>query len=392
MVHLGLKRIKECGGIVFAQDPSDAEYDNMPRSAIGTKLVDIVLPVAEMPGKLVSIRQLAEKLKLPEEKHLPETEITLADAIGEVITLLRIRTGHDFSCYKRPTLLRRIARRLQVHELENVSAYLDLLREQPDEVQALLRDLLITVTNFFRDKEAFLAQEREVVPRLFDAKKSEDAIRVWICGCATGEEAYSIAILFDEFASKLSDPPKLEIFATDINEEAIRQARSARYDATIVTDVSPERLKRYFTRKGDTYSVSKNLREKVLFARHNVLRDPPFSRLDLIACRNLLIYLNRETQERLLELFNFALRHEGFLFLGSSESAENVPGLFAPIEKKHRIYKSVGAISKPPLPLTHGSWKVGIANEKLSDDQSGMSFGGDPSQDRRGIRAAQHPD
>ena len=290
------------------------------------------------------------------------------------MTLLRIRTGHDFSCYKRPTLLRRIARRLQVHELEGVVAYLNVLREQPDELQALLRDLLITVTNFFRDNEAFEALKREAVPQLFTGKTSNDTIRVWICGCATGEEAYSIAILLDEFSSKLSESPKIQLFASDINDEAIRHAREGRYDETIVADISPERLQRYFVKRGDFYTVSKDLREKVLFAPHNILRDPPFSRLDLITCRNLLIYLNRETQERLLELFNFALRHEGFLFLGSSESAENIPRLFSPIDKKHRIYKSLGAVTQPPLPMVPGKWEVKHSDIEIRHEQA-ISFG-----------------
>ena len=372
---LGLKRIKENGGIAFAQEPADAEYDNMPRSAIATNLVDIVLPASEMSRKLFSTRQLAKRLEIAEDKLPAEAELSLVDAVREVITLLRIRTGHDFSGYKRPTLLRRIARRMQVHELETVASYINVLRERPDELEELLRDLLITVTNFFRDKETFDALEREVVPQLFAGKQSPDTIRVWVCGCATGEEAYSIAILLDEFAAQLLEPPKIQIFASDINEDAIRLARDGRYDETIIADVSPERLQRYFVKKGDFYIISKHLRERVLFAPHNILRDPPFSRLDLITCRNLLIYLNRETQERLLELFNFALRHEGFLFLGSSESAENSPRLFAAIDKKQRIYKSLGAIAQPPLPMTRGRWEVKNADAKLDKPEQPISFG-----------------
>ena len=273
---LGLKRIKECGGIVFAQEPSEAEFDDMPQSAIETGLVDVVLQAADMPAKLVSIRQLAEKLEIPEEEIQTKEEVTLVDAIREVITLLRIRTGHDFSYYKRPTLLRRIARRLQVRQIGDASTYLELLREDAGELQALLRDLLITVTNFFRDKDAFRALELEVVPNLFKDKSPEDTVRAWVCGCATGEEAYSIAILLDEFGAKLDAPPKIQVFASDINEDAIRLARDCRYDDTIVVDVSPERLQRYFVKKGSFYSVSKDVREKVLFAPHNILRDPPF--------------------------------------------------------------------------------------------------------------------
>jgi two-component system, chemotaxis family, CheB/CheR fusion protein len=213
---LGLKQIKENGGMVFAQDPLDAEYDGMPRSAIATNLVDVISPVAELPGKIVAICRFGEKLKLPTGDRI-EQETALEsgeDALREVLTLLRIRTGHDFANYKRPTLLRRIARRLQVHELDELPAYLNLLREQPEELQALLRDLLITVTNFFRDKEEFDFLEHQIVPSLFAGKSSSDAIRVWICGCATGEEAYSIAILLKEYAARINDPPKIQIFAS----------------------------------------------------------------------------------------------------------------------------------------------------------------------------------
>jgi two-component system CheB/CheR fusion protein len=244
---LGLKRIKENGGTVFAQDPLDAEYDGMPRSAIATNLVDVILPVAQLPGKIVAICKLGEKLKFPMEDMIDQ-EIALepqTDTLREVLTLLRIRTGHDFSSYKRPTLLRRIARRLQVREVDDLPAYADLLREQPDEVQALLRDLLIIVANFFRDKEVFEFLEHHVVPDLFAGKSSDDTIRVWVCGCATGEEAYSIGILLKEYAAKISDPPKIQIFASDINEAALRMARRGRYNETILADVSGERLEQY---------------------------------------------------------------------------------------------------------------------------------------------------
>ena len=349
---LGLKRVKESGGIAFAQEPAEAEYDGMPRSAIGTGLVDLILPVAQMPEKIIAIRQFAKKLGLDREDEAEKVLLPKTDEgiLREILSVLRVRTGHDFANYKRPTLFRRIARRLQVRELENMSDYLVFLREHPTEVQSLFNDLLITVTNFFRDKEAFAALETKVVPQLFAHKSAGDTVRVWTAACATGEEAFSIAILLCEHASTLNDPPKIQIFASDINESAIRTAREHFYDEAIVADVSPERLKRFFIREGNGYRVKKELRELVLFAPHNILRDPPFSRLDLITCRNLLIYLARETQERVMEIFNFALRGDGFLFLGSSESAETTPSLFTAVNKKQRIYRCRPTLAHHKLP------------------------------------------
>ncbi len=379
---MGLKRVKEFGGLVLAQSLDDAEYDGMPRSAINTGLVDVILPVAEMPEKIIKLsgrlngrfNGLAERIEIPppekeaaepEEEEAAEKEAAgkpplklEAEALREVLTLLRVRTGHDFTNYKSPTLLRRVARRLQVHELDSIPAYLALLRENPDEVQQLLRDLLITVTNFFRDAEAFAALATAVVPQLFAGKTSADTVRVWVAGCATGEEAYSLAMLLCEYADQLTDAPKLQIFASDINEEAIRQARDCRYDEALAADVSPERLRRFFHQEGNAYRVKKELREMVLFAPHNLLRDPPFSRLDLITCRNLMIYFNRETQERVLEIFHFALRKDGFLFLGSSETAESQSALFTAVDKKHRIYRCRAGLSHHPLPAMpiQGKW------------------------------------
>jgi two-component system CheB/CheR fusion protein len=346
---LGLKRIKENGGMVFVQDPLDAEYDGMPQSAIATKLVDVILPIAELPRKIVAICQFGEKLKIPAgASHDQEiASESVEDTLREVLALLKIHTGHDFSSYKRPTLLRRVARRLQVHEVDGLSAYLDLLRERPEELQALMRDLLITVTNFFRDKEAFDFLEHHVVPSLFVDKRPTDTLRVWVCGCATGEEAYSIAILLKEYAAKIAAAPKIQIFSSDINEEALRTARLGRYSETILADVSGEHLERYFIKESNSYSVKKELREIVLFTPHNILRDQPFSRMDLISCRNLLIYLKQETQAGIIELFNFALRTGGYLLLGSAESAENFPALFSVVDRKHRIYKCL------PVPARH---------------------------------------
>lgn len=372
---LGIGRVKENGGIVFAQTPDDAEYDGMPRSAINTKFVDVILPVAELPHKIVAIGRAAkrhelkggteERIEVADQEHTDLTTLDptadQANALREVLALLKVRTGHDFHNYKRPTLLRRIARRFQVHELGDMAAYLTLLREQPNEVQALLNDLLISVTNFFRDKEAFSVLEHDIIPNLFTNKTANDTVRVWSCGCATGEEAYSLAILLSEYAAKLNDPPKLQVFASDISERAIRTARAGCYDETLVADLSPERLQRFFFREDNQYRVKKELRDLVLFAPHNVLRDPPFSKLDLIVCRNLLIYLNRDTQYRILDIFSFALQGDGYLFLGSSESAEGGPISFTVLDKKQRLYQSRRTAKEavPSMPVV-GKWNAPI--------------------------------
>ena len=351
----GLKRVKEAGGLCIVQDPAEAEYDGMPRSAIATHLVDLVLPVGEMPAKILAFKQSAEKISLPESKVESPPEFD-TDALREILAIVKVRTKHDFSNYKKPTILRRIMRRLLVHSLADIPAYVEFLRENESEAQVLLCDLLISVTNFFRDKEAFAALENVVIPRLFDGKSENDTVRVWCVACATGEEAYSIGMLLSEHAAKLDAPPKIQVFASDIAENAIVTARAGRYEDTINADVSPERLRRFFIKDEDSYRVKKELRDLVLFAPNNILHDSPFSRQDLVTCRNLLIYLNRPTQEKVLEVFHFALRQNGYLFLGASEMVESTPRMFADVDKKQKIYQSRPSASKysgiPIVPLT----------------------------------------
>lgn len=374
----GLKRVKEAGGFCIVQDPTEAEYDGMPRSAIATNLVDLILPVGEMPARILAFKQSAEKNDLPaseEEDFPPEFG---ADSLREVLSIVKTNTKHDFFNYKHPTMLRRITRRLLIHELPDIPEYVNFLRKNPGEAQPLLRDLLISVTNFFRDKESFAALERDIVPRLFNGKNGSDSVRVWCVACATGEEAYSIAMLLCEYASKLDDPPKIQVFASDIAESSIADAREGRYDETITADVSPERLRQFFTKDGDFYRVKKELRELVLFAPHNILQDSPFSRQDLVTCRNLLIYINRQTQEKVLEVFHFALRQNGYLFLGASEMAESVPRLFGEIDKKHRIFQSRPAASKylgvpVSAPADKELIKIPDSNEKQSEEPSSLS-------------------
>src|SRR5262245_16774475 len=373
---LGLRRIKEEGGIALAQDPQEAEYDGMPRSAINAGLVDFILPIEEIADKIIAVRQASEKIQLPPEGDRAPKGVE-AESLREILTLLRVRTGHDFNSYKRSTVLRRITRRMQVNELEELALYLRYIREHPHEVQDLMHDLLITVTNFFRDSEAFEVLERQVVPLLFAEKREGEQVRTWVTGCATGEEAYSLAILMQEEAQRLDQTPNIQIFATDIDDDSIISAREGLFPETISADVSPERLKRFFNKEGQYYRVKKEIRESVLFAGHNILRDPPFSRLDLVSCRNLLIYLNRDTQERVLELFHFALRPNGFLFLGASESADSLPELFTPVDKKFRIFKRSAVVPStayvPAMPVT-GKWDVKLPDVSAAARKS-FSYG-----------------
>jgi two-component system CheB/CheR fusion protein len=346
---VGIARIRERGGITLVQHPEDAEYDQMPRAAIATGAVDVILPVAELPERIIAMALAASQIVLPEGTTLDATsdadDSTLEsesreheDALRDIMLILRAKTGHDFRAYKRATVLRRIERRMQVNGLQTLEGYRDFLHEHAYERPALLKDMLISVTNFFRDRESFDVLETEVIPRLFEQASEDTRIRAWSAGCATGEEAYSLAMLLTEAAAPHS--ASVQVFATDIDDDAIAHARRGFYSSAATADIAPGRITRFLSREGDGYRVQKSLRERVLFARHNVLQDPPFSKLDLIVCRNLLIYLNRDIQSHALEMFHFALRPGGYLFLGSSESAEVVSKFFTPVDKKHRIYRA----------------------------------------------------
>ena len=356
---LGLRRIKEEGGVSIAQEPGEAEYEGMPRSAIREGLADFVLPVAAMPEKLIGIRDASRRIKLPPEGDEPPKGKEL-NALRDILSMVRVRTGHDFSDYKQSTILRRVTRRMQMLEVPDLASYHRYLRHHPNELPELQQDFLISVTNFFRDTAAFDYLGREVVPRLFEGKREADQVRVWVTGCATGEEAYSLAILLDEHAAGLERPPRLQVFASDLDEDALGQARAGVFPETIAADVSPERLQNFFTFRDGHFHVRKRVRETILFASHNILRDPPFSNIDLVSCRNLLIYLNRGTQERVLEVFHFGLRPGGFLFLGSAESADLLPDYFSPFDKKLRVYQRTALASTlphfPPVPAL-GRWE-----------------------------------
>lgn len=335
---MGLKRIKERGGATFVQNPRQAEFNEMPRNAIATEFVDEVLDVEEIPARIVAYRNSIGTVQIIEEvRRRPELQ---QQALRDIFTQLRVRTGHDFSNYKRPTLLRRIERRINVHSLSDLPAYATFLHEHLDETHALLKDLLISVTNFFRDSKAFKALEEDVLPKIFAGKTSLDHVRIWVAGCATGEEAYSLAMLCAEQALSSVDAPKVQIFATDIDESAIATAREGFYTLNDAADVSVDRLRRFFTRDGDGYRVRREIREMILFANHNFLNDPPFSKLDLITCRNVLIYLNSTAQERVIETFHFALRPKKFLFLGTSESVDSASDLYIAYNRDYHIFQT----------------------------------------------------
>jgi two-component system CheB/CheR fusion protein len=337
---LGIRAIKSQGGITIAQAPEEAEYDSMPRNAIASGVVDFVLPASEMPVRIAALWSNARAIRLPAVPERPTREDVVAEAeeaLRDILSAVRARTGHDFSQYKRATLLRRIERRLQVNQLRELAEYRDFMSEHAGEAQAFLRDLLINVTWFFRDPAAWKTIEEVVIPQLFSARSS-DNVRIWVVGCATGEEVYTLAMLLQERVQAMTDPPQVNLFATDIDDEALVYARAGLYPESIADQMTPERLQRFFVREQASFRVQKLLREMVMFASHNVIQDPPFSRLDLVCCRNLLIYLTRHVQAKVLDLLHFSLKPDGYLFLGMSESMDDAHDGFAAIDKPNRIF------------------------------------------------------
>jgi two-component system, chemotaxis family, CheB/CheR fusion protein len=339
---LGLKAIKENGGLTIAQgsNVTRPRFAEMPSSAVAAGIVDLQLPVETIPERIIGyIRNWGTF----------EAERS-GDALTSIHTVLRRRTGHDFREYKEQTFQRRVQRRMQVLQTTKLEDYAERLQNQPDEVNALFRDLLIGVTDFFRDSAAFHALETLVIPRLFEGKGADDEVRVWVAGCSTGEEAYSIAILLREHLEKSSPPPKVQIFATDIDEIGMGVARAARYPASVVKQASPERLRRFFVQEAGIYRVVKELREMCIFSSHSVIRDPPFSHLDLICCRNLLIYLKPMLQSQIVPLFHYSLRPSGYLFLGSSENISRHSELFTTLDRRNRIFRRPDLVARPHLP------------------------------------------
>jgi two-component system CheB/CheR fusion protein len=336
---LGVRAVKGEGGMVMAQTPESTEYDGMPRSAIATGMVDFVLPPNEMPAKL-----LAYVAHAFGAYHLAESSPATPqpDGLEKIFLLLRSQTGHDFSQYKRTTIVRRVERRMAVHQIDGLEDYLRYMQLTHGEADALFRELLIGVTNFFRDSEIFDEVQKKAIPQLFAGKAAGSVIRVWVPGCSTGEEAYSIAMLLRERMEELKENFKVQIFATDIDREAIDHARAGVYPSSIIADVSPERLAHFFDQEqpdGSSYRIRKTIRDMLIFSEHDLIKNPPFSKVDLISCRNLLIYMGAELQKKLMPLFHYALNQGGLLVLGSSESVGDFVNLFEPVERKSRIYK-----------------------------------------------------
>jgi len=363
---IGIKSIKAAGGMVMAQDPATTDSSSMPASAIQTGLVDFILPPEEMPEKLMdyvkSAHKTIKKILTPKE----ETE----RALQKIFMLIRNRTSHDFSYYKENTVYRRISRRMNVHQIENIQTYLRYLQENPYEIDVLFKELLINVTNFFRDEKAFDSFKNNL-KEIIRQKLDVDNFRVWVPGCSSGEEVYSIAIIIHELLEESGKNINVQIFGTDIDVDAVTTARSGTYPSTIAEDVSSERLNKYFVKKDNVFTIRTDIREMAVFAPHDVLKDPPFTKLDVLSCRNLLIYLNGGAQQKVISNFNYALNKGGILFLGPSESVGEFVDAFSLIDKKWKIFKCVKStefvrrfVEVHPIPRTM----------QLSNFEAGMSL------------------
>src|SRR5262249_40347087 len=342
---LGFQSIKAEAGITFAQDPMSARQPSMPRSAAVDGNVDYILPPPEIARQLLLLRKHPYNEPAPPRDPLTER----ADVLAELLALMRGTTGVDFTHYKRSTIKRRVQRRMALRNLDNAGHYLQLLREDPAELSGLYQDFLIRVTQFFRDSAAFEALRERVFPALAAGRSRDATIRLWVAGCATGEEVYSLAICLLEFLGGHNDRLPVKILATDLSDAALDKARAGVYLDNIEIDVSPDRLRRFFVRMDGHYHISKAVRDLCVFSRHNMVADPPFSRLDLVSCRNLLLYMDGALQKRVLPILHYALNPGGFLFLGSSESIGGFADLFEAVDAKHRIYTKKQVAAQVPL-------------------------------------------
>jgi two-component system CheB/CheR fusion protein len=380
---LGVATLKDHGGLALAEKEVTENSDQLADSNRPAAIADFVLPPEDIPEHIhVYARHLR---RLEEKQGFDEVLAAAANSLSRIADTLRNKTGNDFHGYKQNTFLRRVQRRMQVVQIDEITAYVDFLRNDKDEAQHLFNDLLIGVTEFFRDKREFEVLETQVIPKIFEEKGAGQQVRVWVLGCATGEEAYSIGILLREYMSRLDTAPQVQIFATDIDGRALATARVGRYRTSIEDNMSPERLARWFVREGDTYCVVKELREMCIFSQHNVIKDAPFSKLDLVSCRNLLIYLNAELQNRVIPLFHFALLQGRFLFLGNSENVTRHPKLFAPVDRRARIFKKLetGTRLPPEFPITTAAGRAAVELPPV------RTFGPDVGLERRAQRIAE---
>ena len=344
---LGLRALKEKAGGVFVQTPENASFDAMPRNAVDAGLADVIAPADQLPEKIMAY--FAHPLLAGPLDDC--TADRLHGALDKILILVRVQTGHDFSEYKKSTVYRRIQRRMAIHQMEGVDAYVQYVRENPIEAELLFKELLIGVTCFFRDPEVWQHLKQEVLPALLAAHPAGGALRAWVAACSTGEEAYTLAILFAEVLEDLKPAARfsLQIFATDIDKDAIDKGRTGFYPDNIVSDLSPSRLARFFTKVAGGYRVSKDIRSMIIFAPQSMASDPPFAKLHLLTCRNLLIYLEGELQQKLIHMFHGSLHPEGFLVLGTAETVGSATHLFAPVGAKTRIYRRLADTGRPAM-------------------------------------------
>ncbi|MGE5411579.1 MAG: CheR family methyltransferase, partial [Clostridiales bacterium] len=338
---LGIQNIHEVGGVSIVQDPEETNDNGMLRSAISTGCVDYILPASKIQEQLLSYIRTVPLITKKENAGVENNY----DYFQKILQLLRTQTGNDFSYYKKSTIFRRIEKRMSLHEQSSYSQYYNYLKDHPEEIHQLFKDLLISVTNFFRDPEAFETLKNKVFPQILDNKPDNYMVRVWVPACATGEEVYSIAMLLQEYKEEHNENFKFQIFGTDINEESIQKARMGVFVDNIEMDVSPERLKKFFVKVNNSYVIKKDIRECAIFATQNITKDAPFTKLDILSCRNLLIYFGSELQERLLPVFHYSLKSDGLLFLGSSESVGKFTDAFRFIDKKWKVFQKIGAYS-----------------------------------------------
>ncbi|MDD4993233.1 MAG: chemotaxis protein CheB [Paludibacter sp.] len=342
----GMRALKERNGIVLVQEPRDAKYDSMPRNAIDSVLPDIVAPANELALKLLAFLK-----HIPVVKSNIETEIKDQSSLEKIIIILRSQTGNDFSLYKKNTVYRRIERRMGVHKIDKITSYVHLLQENPTEVDILFKELLIGVTNFFRDAAVWAKLLETVIPNILAKQQEGTILRAWVAGCSTGEEAYSLAIVFKEALEKINPHGgiSLQIFATDLDNDAIETARKGTFATSIAVDVSSKRLSRFFTATDDGYRINTEIREMVVFAKHNIILHPPFTKIDILTCRNLLIYMDTELQKKLLGLFYYSLNPEAYMVLGSAETLGSQSHFFTPIDNKLKIYQRIVTNQTPEL-------------------------------------------
>ena len=341
---LGVRAIKEKGGLVLVQDPKTTRYDGMPNSAIATGIVDYILPPDKMPGQLLRYASHVHARPLEPAAH---AERGIPDPLQNIFNLIRSNTRHDFSLYKQKTILHRIEKRMAILQVESLAVYVTYLRNNPKEIDLLFGELLIRVTNFFRDREAFGIVKEKALPLLFEDRPPGQPVRIWVPACSTGEEAFSLAIIVQEYMSTLKNKYNVQIFATDIDKDAIDKARAGFYPDGITVDVSPERLNRFFIKKATGWKINEEIRQMIVFALQDIIKDPPFTKLDMVSCRNVLIYFDTKLQKKVLPLFHYSLKPGGILFLGSSETIGDHAGMFSPVDRKWRIFRTKGPETAP---------------------------------------------